>query len=181
MIPGSGRFPWKMEWQHTLVFLPGEFHGQRSLMGPQFMGLQRLGCGCATNTWRGDGLAHPVTTKPRVNLVLLQEQKRCLFFSMECILKRHPPVPSSLALLFLGHRNRWCCWESATGLIVISFEALQLSVWALQLREVREMIAHFPSFSPFEVLLLLQGREWGVCGCVRGRTLTETAHPGQAP
>ena len=150
-------------------------------MGPQFMGLQRLGCGCATNTWRGDGLAHPVTTKRRVNLVLLQEQKRRLFFSMECILERHPPVPSSLALLFLGHRNLWCCWESATGLMVISFEALQLSVWALQLREVREMIAHFPSFSPFEILLLWQGREWGVCGCVRGRTLTETAHPGQAP
>ena len=51
LIPGSGRFPWKREWQRTLVFLPGEFHGQRSLMGLQFMGLQRLGCGCATNTW----------------------------------------------------------------------------------------------------------------------------------
>ena len=60
-----------------------------------------------------------------------------------------PPVPSSLALLFLALRNLWCCWESATGLIVISFEVLQLSVWALQLREDREMIAHFPSVSPF--------------------------------
>ena len=27
-IPGSGRFPWRREWQPTLVFLPGEFHGQ---------------------------------------------------------------------------------------------------------------------------------------------------------
>ena len=25
--------PWKREWQHTLVFLPGELHGQRSLVG----------------------------------------------------------------------------------------------------------------------------------------------------
>ena len=64
---------------------------------------------------------------------------------------------------------------------MISFEVLQLSVWALQLREVRGMIVHFPSVSPFEVLLLLQGREWGVCGCVRGRTLTETARLGQTP
>ena len=27
-------FPLEREWQPTLVFLPGEFHGQRSLAGP---------------------------------------------------------------------------------------------------------------------------------------------------
>ena len=32
-IPGSGRFPWRREWQPTLVFLPGKCHGQRSLVG----------------------------------------------------------------------------------------------------------------------------------------------------
>jgi len=31
--PGLGRFPWKKEWQLVPVFLPGVFHGQRSLMG----------------------------------------------------------------------------------------------------------------------------------------------------
>ena len=31
LIPGSGRSPWRREWQPTPVFLPGEFHGQRSL------------------------------------------------------------------------------------------------------------------------------------------------------
>jgi len=25
--------PWQREWQPTPVFLPGEFHGQRSLVG----------------------------------------------------------------------------------------------------------------------------------------------------
>ena len=25
--------PWRRKWQHTLVFLPGKFHGQRSLVG----------------------------------------------------------------------------------------------------------------------------------------------------
>ena len=30
-IPGSGRFPWRREWLPTPVFLPGKFHGQRSL------------------------------------------------------------------------------------------------------------------------------------------------------
>ena len=32
-IPGSGRFPWRREWQLTLVFLPGKSHRQRSLAG----------------------------------------------------------------------------------------------------------------------------------------------------
>ena len=30
-VPGLGRFPWRREWQPTLVFLAGESHGQRSL------------------------------------------------------------------------------------------------------------------------------------------------------
>ena len=29
----AGRIPWRREWLPTLVFLPGEFHGQRSLTG----------------------------------------------------------------------------------------------------------------------------------------------------
>ena len=32
-IPGLGRSPGEREWQPTPVFLPGEFHGQRSLAG----------------------------------------------------------------------------------------------------------------------------------------------------
>ena len=27
------KIPWRREWQSTPVFLPGEFHGQRSLAG----------------------------------------------------------------------------------------------------------------------------------------------------
>ena len=32
-IHGSGKIPWKREWQPTPVFLPGEFHGRKSLVG----------------------------------------------------------------------------------------------------------------------------------------------------
>ena len=32
-IPGSGRSPGERQWLPTPVFLPGEFHGKRSLMG----------------------------------------------------------------------------------------------------------------------------------------------------
>ena len=47
-IPGLNPWvrmiPWRKEWLPTPVFLPGEFHGQRSLGGLQYMGLQRVGC-----------------------------------------------------------------------------------------------------------------------------------------
>ena len=32
-IPGLGRFPWRRKWLPTPLFLPGESHGQRGLMG----------------------------------------------------------------------------------------------------------------------------------------------------
>ena len=32
-IPGSGRSPWSRKWQPIPVFLPAEFHEQRSLVG----------------------------------------------------------------------------------------------------------------------------------------------------
>ena len=31
--PWIGKIPWNRKWQPTAVFLPGEFHGQRSLAG----------------------------------------------------------------------------------------------------------------------------------------------------
>ena len=31
--PWVRKIPWRREWQPTPVFLPGEFHGQRSLVG----------------------------------------------------------------------------------------------------------------------------------------------------
>ena len=33
LIPWVWKIPWRREWQPTPVFLPGEFHGQRSLAG----------------------------------------------------------------------------------------------------------------------------------------------------
>ena len=33
LIPESGRICWRRKWQPALVFLPGKFHGQSSLVG----------------------------------------------------------------------------------------------------------------------------------------------------
>ena len=34
--------PWKKKWQPTLVFLPGEFHGQKSLADYSLWGGKKL-------------------------------------------------------------------------------------------------------------------------------------------
>ena len=33
LIPPPGKIPWRRAWQPIPVFLPGESHGQRSLVG----------------------------------------------------------------------------------------------------------------------------------------------------
>ena len=50
LILGLGRCPWRREWQPNPVFLPGEFHGQRSLTGLQPMGSQRVEHNWVTQT-----------------------------------------------------------------------------------------------------------------------------------
>ena len=40
--PWVEKIPWRREWLPTSVFLPGEFHGQRSLEGLQSIGSQRF-------------------------------------------------------------------------------------------------------------------------------------------
>ena len=42
--PWDGKIPWRMTWQPTPVFLPGGYHGQKSLVGStKSMGSQRVG------------------------------------------------------------------------------------------------------------------------------------------
>ena len=40
--PWIRKIPWRREWQPTPVFLPGEFHGQRSLAGCNLLGHKDL-------------------------------------------------------------------------------------------------------------------------------------------
>ena len=37
-----GKIPWRRAWQPTPVFLPGESHGQRSLVGYSLWGRKEL-------------------------------------------------------------------------------------------------------------------------------------------
>ena len=40
--PWIGKVPWRKAWQHTPVFLPGEFHGQKRLTGYSPWGLKEM-------------------------------------------------------------------------------------------------------------------------------------------
>ena len=50
-IPGLGRFPCRVKWQLTLVFLPGKSHEQRSLTGYSSTQSQRSEHDGVTNTF----------------------------------------------------------------------------------------------------------------------------------
>ena len=50
-IPGLGRPLKRRKWQLTPVFLPGDYHRQRSLVGHSPMGSQRVGHNWETNTF----------------------------------------------------------------------------------------------------------------------------------
>ena len=51
-VPGLGRLPWRGEWLPTPAFLPGEFHGQRSLMGSTVHRVTK------SQTWLSDWHCH---------------------------------------------------------------------------------------------------------------------------
>ena len=50
MDPWVGKIRWRREWQPTPVFLPGEFHGQRSLVGYSPWGRKESDTTGVTNT-----------------------------------------------------------------------------------------------------------------------------------
>ena len=47
--PWVEEIPWRRKWQHTPVFLPGKYHGQRSLVGYSPWGCKRVGHDLASN------------------------------------------------------------------------------------------------------------------------------------
>ena len=40
--PWAGTIPWRRAWQPPTIFLPGDSHGQRSLVGYRSIGSQRV-------------------------------------------------------------------------------------------------------------------------------------------
>ena len=56
--PWVGRIPWRRAWQPTVVFLPGESHRQRSLVGYSPWSSKELDKAEHTHTHRGQPIAN---------------------------------------------------------------------------------------------------------------------------
>ena len=70
---GVGKIPWRREWLPTPVFLPGEFHGQRSLVGY----IQSMGSESDTTEWLSNnhcGFKHLFLKFPRTGVLPLNSQ-----------------------------------------------------------------------------------------------------------
>ena len=87
-IPGLGRFPWRREWIPTPLFLPGEFHGQRGLVGYSLRSRKESD-----------------TTKQRTLL---------LFWMFIIPAQIFPQSSIPRYLLALGSSSRYCTWPQVS-------------------------------------------------------------------
>ena len=81
-----GKMPWRRGWQHTPVFLPGEFHGQRSLS----VGSRRVGHDWATNNF---------TFIPDYNVVIVSGRQQRDSVIHVSILPQNPSHPGCHIIL----------------------------------------------------------------------------------
>ena len=87
--------PWRRKWQPTPVFLPGEFHWQRSLVGYSLWGHKELGHDWATNTNTTTSVCRECTFHMRDLFPTFREIKRerCPSFLFIFILACRISVP----------------------------------------------------------------------------------------
>ena len=93
--PWIGKIPWRRKWQPTLVFLPGEFHGQRSLVGYSPWGRKR--------TRLRDFHFHFGTTQYPLHCILLAPHTSPDSVQKEAYRntrRRWPQLPSEAAMVF---------------------------------------------------------------------------------
>ena len=92
---GSG-IPWNRKWQPSLVFLPGKFHRQRSLVGSSPCGLKEL-----------DTTEHtPIPTHNIVDIKYLETPVAQFFQNRENFWKKSVQTPVFLSFQ-LGTGTTW--------------------------------------------------------------------------
>ena len=99
LIPGLGRCPWRRERRPTPVFLPGEFHGQRSLAGYSPWSCKELDM----TEWLS--LTHSLTHSE----ILLWTSSLLLTYPRQPLTTSHPPFlyvrPTALPMTLI--RRSW--------------------------------------------------------------------------
>ena len=81
--PWVGEIPWRRKWQPTPGFLPGEFHGQRSLVGLQSTGSPRV-----RHNWTG---AH-THTHTHIHMLLCRSHQCDIQWQQESELQNHTEI-----------------------------------------------------------------------------------------
>ena len=112
-IPGSGRFPWRRKWHPTPVFLPGESHGQRSLVGYSPWGHKEL------NMTEQRRMHKCTLPKPRNTFCLLSWCSLCCWWNYS-----HTPV--FIILSCPSFHGTTLCWFSSAWSPLFSIPAPQL-------------------------------------------------------
>ena len=112
--PWVRKIPWRREWQPTAIFLPGEFHGQRSLVGYSPWGRKELDM----IEWLTFTLKIPywlissmILTLGCLSLVLSLDTccktQLCPRLFCSALPFSYLPVPNSHTLLFASLRTSW--------------------------------------------------------------------------
>ena len=82
--PWVGKIPWRRKWQPDPVFLPGKFHGQRSLVGYSPRGCEsrtRLNDWTTTMQW---ALSDADAISPWIKVLSIEDPELCQFMSLLC-------------------------------------------------------------------------------------------------
>ena len=89
--PWAGKMPWKRAWQPTAAFLPGEFHGQRSLAGYSPWGCKESDMTEHAGTYQG-GRGQPGSTNSTRTEPILQVRSclGCLLHSSRVLFSLFP-------------------------------------------------------------------------------------------
>ena len=112
--PWVGKIPWRKAWQPTPVFLPGESHGQRSLVGYSPQGLKQW---ISTHT-HAHTHTHTHTHTHWASLILswlkicLQWRRPRFDSWVRKILLRKDRLPSILGLPLWLSKNLPATWET---------------------------------------------------------------------
>ena len=102
------KIPWRREWQPTPVFLPGKFHGQRSLAG------------CSPWSCKSP---HDVVTKPHF-LHNMESHLLPLLPQSSICLKIYLPEPRRPAKVFLITRHLFIYTWNKIHRIIISYHSI---------------------------------------------------------
>ena len=104
--PWVRKIPWKRKWQPTLVFLPGESHGQRSLAGYCPWGGKKVGHDLATKQQQKDIYVSDSNVRWAINLLHIADQ---MVFPLQKYRKR---IAMDLQVKpnMLGARNENRCY-----------------------------------------------------------------------